>query len=238
MQGTLPGLPEPFSSSPRFIYKIPIMVRSSGSTNWGPEKLICVDNVGLYFRYNKKKDLIPSNIRRYLTGRRSSQIMIEADSILEAIEKFYTIWEGARTGGKSEESRAMWIGRNEYDVIKEYPHCEILNRNKEDRLICGEVDPLEEDEKSPSGVGGWCIFENEDFSDDDEDHCSVVKAINEKKYQEYRLKDNIIVNIRAPVIDTNTFLFDPKWPYCASTHGNITPILRQIGITGRAKKDG
>jgi hypothetical protein len=82
---------------------------------------------------------------------------VEADSPEKAVETFHNEWEGAKIGGETKESKALWIANEQYnEPIEEYPYCESLHKNTKAQFICGEED------NEGQGIGGMCVLEGYD----------------------------------------------------------------------------
>ncbi len=145
------------------LWKFPLMQRiialdgSVGMYHFGKTKLMELDHVGFFLRYEKEEDVTPDYIRRHLHWRERTWALVDAPNITQAINTFYNEWEGAKTGGNHEEAKALWIDREE--EIIEIPYCNLLNTSKDKRYICGE------EAFNGNGEFGMCILENYDAPD-------------------------------------------------------------------------
>lgn len=150
------------------LYRIPIYFRRTATTG-GLQKfaakrtLKCVDGVGFYVDHLEEEDLSDEAMRRYLMGRQRHTYLIEAASREELLDRFYTECEGARTGGETPESKAVWIDPDE--LIVELPACDRLNRSRQGQYACGPITP-ESDEEGELGEFGGCILSDFDGPDD------------------------------------------------------------------------
>jgi hypothetical protein len=143
------------------LYQIPLFERFLGTSLFGRAKCLSVDNVGLFVYYEGDKSKLRKRyIRSCLIGRKSTACIVEAPNIVEAIKTFYNEWWGASIGGETEESKALWINRQE--SILELPFCELLHRNKREEFICGE----ENKESEGNGEFGMCVLQGYDAPDE------------------------------------------------------------------------
>jgi hypothetical protein len=156
------------------LYLIPLIERFIDTTKptGSGNKLVCINinNVGAFIYYQEDADLNIVGISRTLVGRKDTQCLIEAYTPQEAIKKFYNEWQGAKIGGNSPESKALWISKER--KILQYPSCELMHRNKRNELTCGEpVDAYDD-----AGEYGMCTLEGYDSPDDCpvSDFCRLV----------------------------------------------------------------
>lgn len=120
---------------------------------------------GLVVRYSTQKPPTRRELRRYLTGKRETHCIVEADTPEDAVKQFLDEWEGAKIGDPQDRTlRALWINRKK--PILELPPCELLNRNQQGEFICGEE--LEDGQ----GEGGGTVL---DQYDDEE--CPMYKFL-------------------------------------------------------------
>lgn len=140
------------------LYEISIYWRFTHLSSFGDlainRKIVEVDCVGLFVYYDTEDQLTNENIRRHLIGRERKTIVVEGGDVKNALEKFYNEVNGAKTGGEPEESKALWVDRNE--PIRELPDCKLLHKNKNGEFTCGKP------EKDGNGELGMCILENYD----------------------------------------------------------------------------
>jgi len=133
-------------------YRLPLKERFTRITS-GASALICagkyikVDNIGIFVEFDKEDLVTPEMIRRCGTPIRETYCIVEANTLNEAIEKFYQNYEAANW-----ENPAVWI--DEKSVIIKYPYCEFLSRTKTGRFICGPKIPREN-----CGTRGMCVLE-------------------------------------------------------------------------------
>lgn len=142
------------------IWNIPLYQRVI-RTDFGAvkTKLMELDNIGFFYKYNNEKNLDPDFIRRHIQLREATWALVKAPTVTQAINKFYEEWDGAKKGGgKKEESKALWIDRNL--MIRETPSCPLLNKNKEGQYICG-VETF-----NGNGEYGMCVLEQYDAPSD------------------------------------------------------------------------
>lgn len=141
------------------IYVISVFVREIKT---GPEnhKRSCevLDSVGFFLYYDGKEKPAPEEIRKFIPFRVGKRYLVEAESPQEAIDILLAEWEGAKVGGESEKSKALWINRDL--PILELPFCSKLNKNKGE-YICGEKKGENE-----QGEWGMCYLEAYDPPDD------------------------------------------------------------------------
>ncbi|MFA5386081.1 MAG: hypothetical protein WC297_00130 [Candidatus Paceibacterota bacterium] len=158
------------------IYEMQLVLRCtdvrlrSGLRMFAKEKLMVVDGIGLFVRYDDEKRLTPAIIRSHLIGGETTYCYVEADSPDKAINKFYAEWEGAKIGGETPGSKALRIDSAE--EIVELPFCSRQRKNKKGEFICG--DPL----KDGQGEFGMCIIEGYDAPDD-----CVIAVFHDKLYK-------------------------------------------------------
>lgn len=129
------------------LFRIPLLKRSTEIDGCykgiGCETSVMeVDGVGLFVSHRKGEKPDAKTVRRHLISRETTWVMIEAQTIEQAVEEFSKEWEGARVGGgQGPESFALWI-----DVrrpIVKFPACTHLHQDKDGRFVCG--DPTEDD---------------------------------------------------------------------------------------------
>ena len=121
-------------------------------------KCLHIDEVGLFVHHDKKEQLKPDVIRKHLILRKETYCSVEANSPEEAIKIFYAEWDGAKIGGDSPESKALWINKEE--KILELPRCDRLRKNKEGQFICGKL--IENGILSGNGEFGMCVLGGSD----------------------------------------------------------------------------
>jgi hypothetical protein len=140
----------------KIIFRIPLQERYLELTSF-PKKIDClhIDKVGLFVSHDGKTELTPEFIRHHLIGRRSTSCLIEAVSVEEAIKTFYLEWQGARVGGEGRKEKALWI--EETIPIVALPSCDLLNKNKENEYICGQIF-----DNSRNGEFGMCVLQGYD----------------------------------------------------------------------------
>lgn len=165
------------------LWKFPLLQRVI-SLNGGPgymrfgakERLMELDHVGFFLKYEKEEDITPDFIRRHLTFREATWTLVDAPTITQAINTFYNEWQGAKTGGSNEEAKALWIDR-ELNII-EMPKCKLLNISKEKRYICG----LEA--SNGNGEFGMCVLEGYDAPDDCaiSDYYNIIYDLEQAKH--------------------------------------------------------
>ena len=139
------------------IYIIPLIERFTQITQvYRKEKLIEVDGIGIYVKYNDDSDdLSESNIRRHLIGIRNTECILEADSPLEALKKFNEEWDGAKFGTLK---KALTINTNSFYLIKEYPSCKLYH-NVNGRSVCYNPDYEDDDDVTPETCRLGCILQ-------------------------------------------------------------------------------
>ena len=146
------------------IYKIPLLERYTNiESNMFHAycKTMYVDTVGLFVYYSKEENVTVENIRRRLIGVKDTRVIVVAKNVNEALDIFYAEWDGARVGGNSPDSKALWV--NPERNIVEYPSCNLLNINSKDERICGKEISTEEDEYAHNcGEFGWCTLDGYD----------------------------------------------------------------------------
>lgn len=126
----------------------------------GMFKLMDVDGFGIYVYYDyktKPEHITPQLIRHCLIGERLDYCLLEAESIEEALDKFYAEIAGAQVGGEEPKHKAVYI--DDSREIIELPGCELIHRNTKNDYICGKPDPESE---GLNGEFGMCIFEGFD----------------------------------------------------------------------------
>lgn len=137
------------------IYRIPICKREVDSDLLieGSVDACCmnINELGIFIRFSKVeggKEFSSVDLDKAVVKKESS--MFNADECEAAINIFYEL-EGAKIGGETPYSKALWI--DEERPIVEFPYCAMMHRNDEERFICGE--PLE----NGSGEFGGCVVE-------------------------------------------------------------------------------
>jgi hypothetical protein len=146
------------------LYRIPLIERfiDASKPPSSGNKLVCMNirGIGVFIYYREDADLNIVGLSKTLVGIKDTECLIEADTPQEAIEKFYNEWEGAKTGGDSPESKALWISEKRKTL--QYPPCELMHRNKRNELTCGKpVDAYDD-----AGEYGMCTLEGYDSPDD------------------------------------------------------------------------
>ncbi|MDD5454180.1 MAG: hypothetical protein PHW62_01590 [Candidatus Ratteibacteria bacterium] len=170
-------------------YLIPIYERFIHMSSFGSQvACLNIDDVGVFIYHDAGQALTTDFIRRHLTGRQKKACVVEAETIVLAIRKFYDEWEGAKIGGENEHAKALWIdrvddqGKLTNSVIEELPPCAIRHRNREGSLTCGrpihDIDGysfnfMEKDDKffNLSGEYGMCGLEGYDYP---EKNCPMI----------------------------------------------------------------
>ncbi|MEK7182272.1 MAG: hypothetical protein AAB679_00740 [Patescibacteria group bacterium] len=142
-------------------------------------KVVEIDGVGVFVYYDEQDELTNENIRKHLIGREQKTIVIEGRNPKDAVEKFYNEFEGAKIGSKNEESKALWIKKDE--PILELPNCKLLYKNKNGKCTCGKP------ETDGNGEYGMCILENYDPPE----NCPIslfYKTLSSNKFSEKKEK--------------------------------------------------
>jgi len=120
-------------------------------------KYLKVGEKGIFVSYREEKELDPRFINSHLIGVKPTCCVLEADNFEEAIKSFYNEWEGAKVGGTTKKSKALWIA--EGCRILEMPPCNLINRNKKGEFICGK------ETICGNGEFGMCVLDNCDPPD-------------------------------------------------------------------------
>lgn len=158
------------------IYRIPvcrrILISNRALSNIS---LRLVDGIGLYVEYEEDEPT-DQEIRSSLIGGQSSFVYLEANSFTGAINKFFQDFKGPRTGGRTYESRAIWI--NTQKPILELPDCERMHKNKKEEFICGQLE-----EEGEYGEYGLCMLEGYD----QEENCPLISF-----FDQYHDVENLV----------------------------------------------
>jgi hypothetical protein len=129
------------------------------AATFGRSEVMVVDGVGIVVKY-KDKPPTPDDLRKYLIGRKATHCMVEAQSLAEAVKKFYEEWDGAMEGGgQGPESFAIWIDVSR--PILQLPKCDNLYLDHRERFICGP-ETMENGEPTGNGEGGCCVLDGFD----------------------------------------------------------------------------
>lgn len=142
------------------LFRIPIIQRCT-ETEPGvfmTQKVIVMDGVGVFVKFRGEPPA-PEDLRRYLMCRKATFVLVEAQSLAEAVKQFYE-WEGAKAGGgQGPESFAMWIDATR--PIIRLPDCENLHYDHRGRFICGP-ETMENGEPTGNGEFGCCVLDGFD----------------------------------------------------------------------------
>ncbi len=123
----------------KFVYLIGLLIRKLEMQCDGPrlERLIDLHGKGVFF--TGPKDIGEEEIYKYvceIIGYEVSgtDIIVEADNPMEAIDIFLDQWQGAKVG---KDSPALWIKKSV--AFDQYPYCDRLrNTNGDYRCNCAE----------------------------------------------------------------------------------------------------
>jgi len=120
-----------------------------------------VDGVGLYVEHEKGVHPTPEQIRRNLISVQEIRMLIQANSIQEALEEFYKE-EAVRTGGKH---KALTISDSKSNPVIEYTGCKHMG-NKNGGINCTYYD----DEYTEKDSFMFCVI---DGLDDPPNMCPI-----------------------------------------------------------------
>ena len=184
------------------IFKIPVYERFITTDNFAYKTIILhIDEVGVLVEVgHDTPSLTTDYLRRHLVGRRRQWAYVEAKDVRDALKKFYTEYEGTRTGGETPESRAQWV--DEHEAILEMPSCDMLHRNLEGQFTCGA--PIneapdhflyEDGSSNNNGDNGMCVI---DGYDEPFDMCPINQFY-EKLSQRYETVIDYEFGLDKPV---------------------------------------
>jgi hypothetical protein len=172
-------------------YLLPLFERSISITEenhgrgysglWTPYcDCLHIDEVGVFIHHDGKQSLTTDLIRHYIGMRRRTECVVDAESVGDAIHRFYNEWEGAKIGGEHEEAKALWIdrvdsdGRPSHKLIVELPECVQMHVNDRGGITCGRPiysipDHPEKNDESMhfNGEFGMCGLDGYDFPETD-----------------------------------------------------------------------
>ena len=104
---------------------------------------------------------------------RQTYCLIEARDITSALRIFYRYWQGAKTGGREPEQKALFIDSGK--AIIGCPPCSVRNINKRGEYMCGPEDLWNPD----CGLLGMCCIHGFDYPLDTE--CPIAKLIENRQ---------------------------------------------------------
>lgn len=150
------------------IFKLPVTWRHFDLDLYGTSELRAVINgLGLCIKYNNskhkndeevKKASIEASLTTLIGISHHNNIYIEATSVNDALEIFYTQWHGASFFGFNDTKNALWISPE--DAVVELPFCNLMDTNLvTNRFICSES---EEDKNSIIDSYSGCIIDGYD----------------------------------------------------------------------------
>lgn len=167
------------------LFKVPLWERVISDNGHFHKFTTCMelDGVGFLLHYDKEGQQFDHDwIRRHLVLRKNTWAIVEATDLQDAIHKIINEWEGCKIGGKTEESKALWINREL--AILELPPCgSYWIREPQGNVTCGK----------PTECGGaGCIFDGFDPIDDcpGDIFCKKISHEYDKEKREWVAKVN------------------------------------------------
>ena len=139
------------------IVKVPAMKRFIADSLPLPGSqttLRVVDGIGLYIHHKSLECPSDDKIRRSLIGVERIYLLVEADSIAEAILKFPDQYPAAMVG---ERAMALKIQPSETWPFEIYPQCPIMHLTRLGYMVCGKPEP-----DGMNGENGGCILDGFD----------------------------------------------------------------------------
>ena len=155
------------------IVKVPVKKRFTSIVDLPPlpgsrTTLCAVDGIGLFVHHTSPECPSDDEIRRHLIGVERIYLLVEADSIAEAILKFPDQYPAAMVG---ERAMALKIEPSETYPFEIYPPCPLMHLTRLGYIVCGKPEP-----DGMNGEYGGCIIDGFDPPE----NCPIEKYFEEE----------------------------------------------------------